>query len=913
MKVFGVFLIVYCFAIGLQGQCPDRTQLRDRILYLRASTVDYRQQLNELLPVSALLEKCPQENDSVRILLMQRIGALKYLTGNFSEAVNWTLDAINLLHDVRTTYKDTAFLLKVYNFLQVYYDSLKLVDNKMNAIDSCVHYALLTNAINDEILYNFWQLSSYTLERGDFERCIEYSSMGEALTAKHASPADSINFISSFFTNRIHAQIELGELRIAEADLIKKIEVLRAARFEQFCGPFFNQLAVVATRNNQHDQALRYLLTSLDISTRYGKKLFVKETLNNIGLFYLQEVNDPPGALKYFREGLKYKSANPLQAAKDEIETFITTGNIGYTFSLMNKFDSSDMYFKSAFDMLGKGTDENSLAAMPMNSFKLAPRLIYITGVVRLKATAYLRRFQLTGDIRYMDKCISIYKAADRILTKGKASQMELQSQLLWRKDARQLYEQAINACYISKRPQEAFEFFERSRAVLLYDEISRNRAMSSVDIYKRSQIESRIAQLRSQLDDVAVNTNDYVEIQKNILFLNKQKDRFASIKNANDTSVLTFDVFKKKYSLNGETLLEIFSGDSGVFVLAMTKDKISLRKIDKDRFYNLSSSFLGYVADPVKCNSNFHDFVSAASQLYHLIFDSIKAERRLIVSPDENYFPFEALITAGDKNYVKYLVNDHTVIYTYSARFLLLDFNLQESTSSQLILGMAPVQFPSRFRLASLEGSDESLKKITSGFPSSQSIISSSATKSEFLNSFYKFRIVQLYTHGAETGKAGVPVIYFADSALNLYDLIPVNKPATRLVVLSACETGKGKYFKGEGVFSFNRAFAEAGIPSSMVNLWSVDNQSSYRLTELFYKNLSNNTDFDKALQQAKVEFIATSGKEKSLPFYWAATVLAGTSLSVKQESGISWMTTAGIILLSVASVIALFRYFRR
>jgi CHAT domain-containing protein len=169
------------------------------------------------------------------------------------------------------------------------------------------------------------------------------------------------------------------------------------------------------------------------------------------------------------------------------------------------------------------------------------------------------------------------------------------------------------------------------------------------------------------------------------------------------------------------------------------------------------------------------------------------------------------------------------------------------------------------------------------------------------------------LYTHGAETGKAGVPVIYFADSALNLFDLIPVNKPATQLVVLSACETAKGKYYKGEGVFSFNRAFAEAGIPSSMVNLWSVDNQSSYRLTELFYKYLSKNMEFDEALRQAKLEFIATSDKERSLPFYWAATVLAGKSSSIEQESGISWMETAGIILLAIGLVIVLFRYFKR
>jgi CHAT domain-containing protein/tetratricopeptide (TPR) repeat protein len=913
MKISCVLVFVYCFTIGAHAQCPDRIQLRERILYLRSSTVDYRQQLNELLPVSTLLEKCQQKNDSVRVLLLQRIGALSYLTGDFSEAVIWTLDAIKLLQDANNTYKDTAFLLKVYNFLQVYYDSLKLVDNKMSAIDSCIHYALSTNAVDDAILYNFWQLSTYTFERGDFERCIEYSSMGETLSRKYASTDDSIAYASSFFTNRNNALIEMGEYARAETDLHSKINELRSAGFERLCGPFYNSLSVMSLKTYKNTDALHYLKTSLEINKRYKQLLFIKENMNNIGFFYINNLNDPVTGLKYFKEALTYKSPNSLDAAKDENETFHITANIGYAYALLNQFDSSDVYFQRAFSVLGKGEDEKTLASMPMNQFNLNAWLIYITGVIRLKAASVLRRFQVTGDIYFLDKSLSIYKAGDRILTKGKAGQMELQSQLFWRKDARQLYEQAINGCYIGKRPKEAFEFFERSRAVLLFDEISRNRSMSTTDMYTRSQIESRIMQLRSQLDAAAVHTDKHTEIQKNILFLNKQKDRLLSSRNTVDTTLLTLSVFKNKYVLNGETLLEMFIGDTSVFILAINKNNTTLKKIIKSRFEDLSSSFLQYVGDPVKCNSNFDDFISTANQLYHLIFDSIHIEEKIIVSPDENYFPFEALVTTVNKSEPDYLVRNCAITYTYSAGFLLLDFNPQQAASSALLLGMAPVRFPSVYSLASLEGSDGSLEKIVSRFRASKSIVNSSATKNEFLNSFYKFRVVQLYTHGAETGKSGVPVIYFADSVLNLFDLIPVDQPATQLVVLSACETAKGKYYKGEGVFSFNRAFAEAGVPSSMVNLWSVDNQSSYRLTELFYKYLAKNIRFDEALRQAKVEFILTSGKEKSLPFYWAATVLAGKSSSLEQHSGISWLTTAGIILLGIAVVIGLFRYFKR
>ena len=77
--------------------------------------------------------------------------------------------------------------------------------------------------------------------------------------------------------------------------------------------------------------------------------------------------------------------------------------------------------------------------------------------------------------------------------------------------------------------------------------------------------------------------------------------------------------------------------------------------------------------------------------------------------------------------------------------------------------------------------------------------------------------------------------------------------------------------------VFSFNRGFAALGIPSAITNLWSVDNTSTYKLTELFYKHLTEGLPADIALQKAKLEFLQTSTKEKSMPCFWAGPVLVG------------------------------------
>ncbi len=215
----------------------------------------------------------------------------------------------------------------------------------------------------------------------------------------------------------------------------------------------------------------------------------------------------------------------------------------------------------------------------------------------------------------------------------------------------------------------------------------------------------------------------------------------------------------------------------------------------------------------------------------------------------------------------------------------------------------MAPVQFNSGQSLSTLQGSDFSLNQIGEYFSHATNLLETNATKRNFQRQFYHFNVIQLYTHASDSSSRGEPVIYFSDSALYLSDLIPENKPRTRLIVLSACETGLGKLYRGEGVFSFNRGFASLGIPTSITNLWAVDNQSTYLITELFYKYLSEGFPIDIALQKAKLEFIQGSSKENKLPYYWSATVLAGKSDAIMKKRIFPWKDMLVVLGLTGAA----------
>lgn len=225
--------------------------------------------------------------------------------------------------------------------------------------------------------------------------------------------------------------------------------------------------------------------------------------------------------------------------------------------------------------------------------------------------------------------------------------------------------------------------------------------------------------------------------------------------------------------------------------------------------------------------------------------------------------------------------------------------------------MGFAPVQYAGA-GLPALYESDRSLNALTGYFSSAENFTGSKASRNNFLRHFADYRIIQLYTHAMNNIANGEPVIYFADSSLYLSDLVSEKKPATSLVVLSACETGTGRLYEGEGVFSFNRGFAALGIPAAITSLWKAENKKTYALTTAFYKYLAAGEPADVALQHAKLEFMATS-KENALPFCWAVPVLTGKVTVLPAQQAANWWLLLPAVALLVIVLIIVYRWWRR
>jgi hypothetical protein len=96
-------------------------------------------------------------------------------------------------------------------------------------------------------------------------------------------------------------------------------------------------------------------------------------------------------------------------------------------------------------------------------------------------------------------------------------------------------------------------------------------------------------------------------------------------------------------------------------------------------------------------------------------------------------------------------------------------------------------------------------------------------------------------------------------ESLLYHYEIANLDLNA-QLAVLSACETGVGKYEAGEGVFSLARSFMYAGVPSIVMSLWKVNDQSTSQIMPLFYQNLSKGMEKSRAFTRRQIRILGNS-----------------------------------------------------
>jgi CHAT domain-containing protein/Flp pilus assembly protein TadD len=257
----------------------------------------------------------------------------------------------------------------------------------------------------------------------------------------------------------------------------------------------------------------------------------------------------------------------------------------------------------------------------------------------------------------------------------------------------------------------------------------------------------------------------------------------------------------------------------------------------------------------------------------------------RVIFIPHDSLFlvPFPALQQPDGR----YLIEQHTIVtapsiqvlaFTRAASTDLERANHRLAAEEVLIVGnpLMPFFGGGGERLPPLLGAEEEAIAIGELLNVSP-VIGEAATKSTVVQKMLGSRIIHLATHGSFDsenpldGWLALTPEGTDNGLLTVAEIFGLNLN-TELVVLSACDTGRGK-ITGDGVVGLSRAFVSAGTPSVLVSLWQVPDNSTAVLMQEFYRQLQEGEDKAQALRQAML----TTMEAFPNPIDWAGFTLMG------------------------------------
>jgi CHAT domain-containing protein len=891
-----MFIVLLAISLAMPAQCPSSDSIYRRINEIvNAPSVTENELQRQLLQLNEQINRCPNRNDSAQAFLFRRMGVSYNKMGNYTAAIDWTIKAIEIIRqNVAKPSVNYSHLANCYYNLQMYYDSLGMESFRQQAVDSCISVDYHTGVYNySSYLWNDKLVMLFN--KGDYVLCAKFAELTEKNFEDYFP--ERIGARWSTVVHHANALIFLNKSDEAEQFLLSKIKFFR---IDSCYVQAYGLLGMINANKKSYQKALDYFQKTADVAKKMRDLGNYGWAMNWMGFIYADGMRNYSSAMNSYRKAILYA---------DSIDAPSVLCYIANLYVRRNLFDSAFYFFQKSFDRIKPGMTEKDLVKLNLTATLEGKAIEYVVRLINYKAEAFLDKYRVTRNQNLLGEAIEIYKIADKLLNQVKTRQLDPETKLFWRAHTRSLYENAIEASYLSGNIESGFYFFEKGRAVLLNDQLNEQRWIAEKDIVKKSKIENEIMAYEKEMAQLAKSSARYSELEKQVYKKRQELERLQETIKANnplyyqnylDRNFIALKDVRDVLLKDHQALVELFSGDSVVYLMCITSKQAVLQKIDKKQFDSLSQSFSRFLSSSELLNRNFSEFSVVSHQLYRLIFGNIELPiGRIIISPDGQYFPFEALISRRES--VHYFINDYAVSYTYSARWLLNDFGINSTSATKTFLGVAPVIYSNG--LPALRGSDESLRRIQYYFNHVTQLIKENASKKNFIDQFADYRIIQLYTHATANGSMGEPTIYFSDSALSISELFYGRRPATSLVVLAACETGLGDLHPGEGVFSFNRAFAALGIPSAVSNLWEVDNRSSYKITELFYKNIANGLPLDVALQKAKIEYFFGPGLENKLPYFWAAPILVGQTNKISGENT-SWRWMALVVLFLLIAI---------
>jgi CHAT domain-containing protein len=784
----------------------------------------------------------------------------------------------------------------------------------------------------DHALYNYFQDSLSNAIRIATSQLVKANTLNDMRQYK---------FSLNLYKSAINSHVEIlgpDHWRLILAYIGYGVALFRTEKYEKALQIFDRSLDIYKLYYSTSDPIPEF--TSILINKGETFAYMQKEDSAKYYLFKALDLNK-----KKFREDYSGRSFIYYAIAHMYLQLEKTDSAIYYSqkslTELVPSFSSMDIR-----DNPGIEHQENPVKLIELLAFK-----------AKILMSMYDSDYTNIKDLKY---AINIFDLIDRLTDNIRNSNYGEESKLIMTADFHKIYENSIKCSKLLYEInhdeiylEKALNFFEKNKYMLLFHNLELARKSNELNLpfdlrfkedslkLKRAEFEQKIKMDDPQsVSRISVNM---VEIDKSLTEIRTEiESTHPNFFNIDKEKIeIKLDVLKNYAKSSQSLLIEFFEGESTIYVLGIDGEQISLEgiKITDDLHKNIND-FLYTISSGQQTDSIqafYNKYIKSANYLYTHILSSVLSRHQIsdgdqiIISSDGMLaeIPFEALLQNTPRsnypNYASldYLIHKYNISYVYSFNLFFKQINKKSTGSNNLLaFSYSNIEVSSNPEkrsgdMVELPGTNketESIRKIIKG--NNLFLENENATESEFKIRSNDYQILHLAVHGMGDYESSInsrlvfknKLDSLNDGNLFLYEVYNLNLNNSRLAILSACETGIGKEFKGEGIFSMARGFARAGCPAIIMSLWKVNDIVSAELMTEFYKNLKKGKKINESLRAAKVHYIKNADPSAVYPGNWAAFVPLGQVEAIYNNK-INLFIIIGLILSVFLILIILLR----
>lgn len=647
-------------------------------------------------------------------------------------------------------------------------------------------------------------------------------------------------------------------------------------------------------------QALAYYERSNKLATEAGIKEGMAITLTNIGLIYELQ-GKLPAALETYRKALTLAEA---------------IGDKQYISNTLNQ----------TARVLNSQNQHADALAHAERAGTIARQINLMEAIAEARNIAGQAHAALNNSVqarRAFDESISAIEILRSNVGGGE------QNQQRYFEGKISPYYRVINLLIKQNKSSEAFAYAERAKARVLLDVLQNgragiNRTLTTTEREREQNLNRRLASLNMQAarerGKSSPDAPALLKIEAEI------KEARLDYENFQTTLYLAHPELR---AARGETppinlarAAELLpDAETALLEYVVTRDATHLfvltRRSDAGSPVELKTYTLPVAAKDLTERANrFRELIAArgafqtpARELYDTLLRpaevQLKRKRRLVIVPDAALWnvPFQVLRPTANR----FLIEDAAVSYAPSLTALvemrksarrktatlpdatLLAFGnpaLSDDTAQTLQVAVRGETSAPLSPLIAAEREVAGLRELY-GARASRVYIGRAASEARVKAEAGRFRILQFATHGVLDDASPMYshlVLSQAkdetseDGLLEAWEMMNLDLRAG-MVVLSACETARGRIGAGEGVIGMTWALFVAGVPTTVVSNWKVSSESTAELMLDFHRNLKKAPvpqSPAEALRQAALKLMKSGGAYRH-PFYWAAFAVVG------------------------------------